>query len=176
MENTTISKTPQFMIVPTGYSATGSVIIVLVLFILYIVFIGYVACYKLKFYPNMFMFWNFLTTGNDAVYQTEFENYVRMVMADTNAQITNSGVISPSKKESFVSGDGILQRGKEREFVGKGSKNLAGDTLTDGNPMTDRFSELQPIFRSWYNNAQMTWNQIMLKSFVNGKTIKVTRV
>ena len=168
MENTTISKTPQFMIVPTGYSATGSVIIVLVLFILYIVFIGYVACYKLKFYPNMFMFWNFLTSGNDAKYQTEFENYVRMVMADTNAQITNSGAIPSSKTESFVSG---------------GSKNpssLTGNPMTGnpmtGNPLTDRFAEIQPIFRSWYNNAQMTWNQIMLKSFVNGKTIKVTRV
>ena len=172
MENqqiqTIVSNTPQFMIVPTGYSATGSVIIVLVLFILYIVFIGYVACYKLKFYPNMFMFWNFLTSGNDAKYQTEFENYVRMVMADTNAQITNSGAIPSSKTESFVSG---------------GSKNpssLTGNPMTGnpmtGNPLTDRFAEIQPIFRSWYNNAQMTWNQIMLKSFVNGKTIKVTRV
>lgn len=182
--DTPVSKTPQFMIIPTGYSATSSVIIVLVLFILYMIFIGYIACYKLKFYPNMFMFWNFMTSGNDTEYQTEFENYIRTVMADTNAQITNSGVISPSKTESFVSGDGILQHKntdgrRPSEFVGKGSNNprsLAGDTLIDGNPMTDRLVELQPLFRSWYNNAQMTWNKIMLKSFVHGKTIKVARI
>lgn len=156
MENTTISKTPQFMVVPTGYSATSSVIIVLVLFILYIVFIGYISCYKLKFYPNMFMFWNFMSTGNDATYQAEFENYVRMVMADTNAQISNSEVLPPSKTESFVSG--------------------SSDNAMTGNLLTDHFMKLQPIFRSWYNNTQMAWNQFMLKSFVNGKTIKVTRV
>jgi hypothetical protein len=154
-----VSNVPQFMIVPTGYSATSSVVIILVLFILYMIFIGYIASYKLKFYPNLFMFWNFLTSGNDVAYQTEFENYVRTVMADTNAQITQTqiGVLQPSNtSESFVSG--------------KGSKKLIGNTLTNG------FSEIQPMLRSWYTNTQMLWNQLMLKSFVRGKTIKVTRV
>jgi hypothetical protein len=105
------------------------------------------------------MFWNFLTSGNDVAYQTEFENYVRTVMADTNAQITQTqlGVLpSSDTSESFVSG--------------KGSKNLIGDTFTNG------FSEIQPMLRSWYTKTQMMWNQLMLKSFVRGKTIKVTRV
>ena len=153
-----MENTPQFMIVPTGYSATSSVVIILVLFFLYVIFIGYIASYKLKFYPNLFMFWNFVTSGNDVAYQSEFENYVRTVMADTNAQITQqtkSRVLSPDTSESFV---------------GKGSNTLTGDTLTG------RFGELQPLLRSWYTNTQMMWNQLMLKSFVHGKTIKVTRV
>ena len=147
-----VPKTPQFMIVPTGYSATSSVVIILVLFFLYMIFIGYIASYKLKFYPNLFMFWNFVTSGNDVAYQTEFENYVRTVMADTNAQITQQTQSGPDTSESFVSG--------------KSSKNLVGNTL----------SEIQPMLRSWYTNTQMMWNQLMLKSFVRGKTIKVTRV
>ena len=153
-----MENTHQFMIVPTGYSATSSVVIILVLFFLYVIFIGYIASYKLKFYPNLFMFWNFVTSGNDVAYQSEFENYVRTVMADTNAQITQqtkSRVLSPDTSESFV---------------GKGSNTLTGDTLTG------RFGELQPLLRSWYTNTQMMWNQLMLKSFVHGKTIKVTRV
>jgi hypothetical protein len=165
-----VSKIPQFMVVPTGYSATSSVVIVLVLFILYIVFIGYISCYKLKFYPNMFMFWNFMSTGNDAVYQTEFENYIRMVMADTNAQITQSGVIAPSKTESFVSGSSNNLTGNA--LTGNA---LTGNALTD-NPFINRWAELQPILRSWYTHIQMAWNKFMLTSFVNGKTIKVTRV
>ena len=161
MENPPI----QFMIVPTGYSATSSVVIILVLFVLYMIFIGYIASYKLKFYPNLFMFWNFLTSGNDVAYQTEFENYVRTVMADTNAQITQQTQSGPDTSESFV---------------GKGSKNLVGNTLVGdtltGDTLTSRFGELQPMLRSWYTNTQMMWNQLMLKSFVHGKTIKVTRV
>jgi hypothetical protein len=96
-----------------------------------------------------------MSSGNDTIYQTEFENYIRMVMADTNAQITQSGVIAPSKTESFVSGS---------------SNNLAG------NAFINRWAELQPILRSWYTHIQMAWNKMMLTSFVNGKTIKVTRV
>ena len=54
----------------------GSVITVVALYLLYMVFIGYLASYHLKFYPNIYMFWNFLTSGNNVTYQNEFENYV----------------------------------------------------------------------------------------------------
>jgi hypothetical protein len=121
------------------------------------------------------MFWNFMSTGNDAVYQTEFENYIRMVMADTNAQITQSGVIAPSKTESFVSGSSNNLTGNALTGNALTGNALTGNALTD-NPFINRWAELQPILRSWYTHIQMAWNKFMLTSFVNGKTIKVTRV
>ena len=143
------------MIVPSSLSTAGSVITVVVLYLLYMVFIGYLASYHLKFYPNMYMFWNFLTSGNNVAYQNEFENYVRSVTTDVLAQtvVTDQGVGVPtpaSEPETFTGTGGP-------EVVSAGSWRPAG-------------------WDEGVRRLHMWWNQLLLRTLVRGKTLKVTRV
>jgi len=137
----------------------GSVITVVALYLLYMVFIGYLASYHLKFYPNMYMFWNFLTSGNNVTYQNEFENYVRSVTTDVLAQtvVTDQGVgasagapAPASEPETFTGTGGP-------EVVPAGSWRPAG-------------------WDEGVRRLHMWWNQLLLRTLVRGKTLKVTRV
>jgi len=136
----------------------GSVITVVALYLLYMVFIGYLASYHLKFYPNIYMFWNFLTSGNNVTYQNEFENYVRSVTTDVLAQtvVTDQGVGASA-----------------------GAPAPASEPETFTNP------EAAPVpagsWRpAWWDEGgrrlHMWWNQLLLRTLVRGKTLKVTRV
>lgn len=142
---------PNFVIVPSTLSTVGSVMIVFVLFLLYMVYIGYIASYNLKFYPNMYMFWNFITSGNNLQYQTEFESYVRSVMNDTQAR--NTPVIQPNSMEDVAESFANPEATKIEDAYGN-----------------------QDILNSWKIKLLMLWNQFILKSFVRGKTIHVTRL
>jgi len=136
----------------------GSVITVVALYLLYMVFIGYLASYQLKFFPNMYIFWNFLTSGNNVAYQNEFENYVRSVTTDVLAQtvVTDRGV-------------GITAEAAEP----------TGETETFANPEASAVSagSWRP---AWWDEGirrlHMWWNQLLLRTLVRGKTLKVTRV
>jgi len=127
----------------------GSVITVVALYLLYMVFIGYLASYNLKFYPNMYMFWNFLTSGNNVTYQNEFENYVRSVTTDVLAQTVVTDREPASEPETFAN--------PEAAPVAAGSWRPA-----------------------WWDEGvlrlHMWWNQLLLRTLVRGKTLKVTRV
>jgi hypothetical protein len=146
---------PNFVIVPTTQSTVGSVMVVFVLFLLYMVYIGYIASYNLKFYPNIYMFWNFMTSGNNLLYQSEFESYVRSVMNDTRAQNTpmiNQINTMENTEESFTNQEAI----KIEDAYG--------------------LESFQDTLNSWKIKLHMLWNQLILKSFVRGKTIHVTRL
>jgi hypothetical protein len=167
---------PNFVIVPTTQSSVGSVMVVFVLFLLYMVYIGYIASYNLKFYPNIYMFWNFMTSGNNLLYQSEFESYVRSVMNDTRAQNTpmiNQINTMENTEESFTNQEAT----KIDDAYGKGLS--ASSLLTRKVALlpdvfgTDGF---QDVFNSWKIKLHMLWNQLILKSFVRGKTIHVTRL
>jgi len=149
--------TPQYLIVPSSVSTMGSVITVVALYLLYMVFIGYLASYHLKFYPNMYMFWNFLTSGNNVAYQNEFENYVRSVTTDVLAQtvVTDQGVGEPTPAPAS----------EPETFTGTG--RLEGEPVGSWRP-------------AWWDEGgrrlHMWWNQLLLRTLVRGKTLKVTRV
>jgi len=137
----------------------GSVITVVALYLLYMVFIGYLASYHLKFYPNMYMFWNFLTSGNNVAYQNEFENYVRSVTTDVLAQtvVTDQGVGASAGAPAPAS--------EPETFTGTG--RLEGEPVGSWRP-------------AWWDEGgrrlHMWWNQLLLRTLVRGKTLKVTRV
>jgi len=145
---------PKFVIVPSTLSTVGSVMVVFVLFLLYMVYIGYIASYNLKFYPNMYMFWNFITSGNNLQYQSEFESYVRSVMNDTQAQ--NTPVMQTNSMED----------------VAESFTNPEATKIEDAYGL----ARYQDVLNSWKIKLLMLWNQLILKSFVRGKTIHVTRL
>lgn len=146
---------PKFVIVPSTQSTAGSVMVVFVLFLLYMVYIGYIASYNLKFYPNMYMFWNFITSGNNQQYQSEFESYVRSVMNDTRSQNTP-----------------MMNQPNSMEDVAESFTNPEAIKIDDAYGMEG----YQDILNSWKIKLLMLWNQLILKSFVRGKTIHVTRL
>ena len=150
---------PQYFIIPSTYSGIISVISVMFLFALYVIYIGYLASYNLKFYPNIYMLWNLLTSGNNVAYQTEFEQYVRMVVLENQANMV---------KESFAT------RQIRPEAVGLGTDPIQSLPV---NLEKERINT--PTLPSWLQtfgqNAQMIWNQLILSSFINGKKVKVTR-
>uniref|UniRef100_A0A6C0ID08 Uncharacterized protein n=1 Tax=viral metagenome TaxID=1070528 RepID=A0A6C0ID08_9ZZZZ len=146
---------PKFVIVPSTLSTVGSVMVVFVLFLLYMVYIGYIASYNLKFYPNMYMFWNFITSGNNLQYQSEFESYVRSVMNNTHAENTP-----------------VMYHTNSMEDVAESFTNPEATKIEDAYGMEG----YQDMLNSWKIKLLMLWNQLILKSFVRGKTIHVTRL
>ena len=164
---------PNFVIVPSTLSTVGSVMVVFVLFLLYMVYIGYIASYNLKFYPNMYMFWNFITSGNNLQYQSEFESYVRSVMNDTQA--INTPVIQPNSMEDVAESFANPEATKIEDAYGKGAESLLTTNVGGDRRSPDKFGN-QDMLNSWKIKLLMLWNQFILKSFVRGKTIHVTRL
>lgn len=148
---------PKYMIIPTPLSTGTSVVVILALFLLYMVFIGYIASYNLKFYPNFYMFWNFITSGNNKQYQADFESYVVSVMKDAKLHHI---IVSPTN-QPVNSMEDIAE-----SFANPGSSVVETSWSTG----------IQDKANSWYIQLQMMWNQLLLKSFVQGKTIRVTRL
>ena len=147
---TQIAPIPQFMIVPSTYSGMSSVISVVFLFVLYNIYIGYIACYNLKFYPNIYMVWNLLTSGNDKAYQAEFEDYVRKVVLNSSTE--HFTVMQPSS----------LDLDDEVRTDTKMIKPLESPHTTS------LIDSLQQKIIKW-------WNRLMLRSFVSGSTVRVSR-
>jgi hypothetical protein len=160
METTAVVPNPhQYMIIPSTYSGITSVLTVVVLFVLYNIYIGYLACYNLKFYPNIYMLWNLLTSGNNQAYQREFEQYVRMVVLENQTEI---------HQETFTT-----------RLDGDPIQSIPGGASPKTIPDLETGSTTKTHAPSWWSTlgtkVQMWWNGLILSSFVKGKTVKVSR-
>lgn len=141
------TKTTTYMIIPSTYSGITSVVSVVILFILYNVYIGYIASYNLKFYPNMYMLWHFVTSSNNKTYQKEFEEYVRMVVLENKANMV------------------------EEPFTTIRMEDPIQSTLVVPQPSESSSSWMDNVGKT----VHMWWNRVMLASFVQGKRVKVHR-
>lgn len=157
-------KFPVYMVIPTTFSYVSSVAIILLLFVFYLITIGAVASFQSKFFPNVYMFWDFITTGNSQQYQDEFQKYIKNVMltAKNNAAET---------------------------FVGSKTNNVDDDKPVvepmepaASPPESKIFLVLQEYLGhfktqiSWlYQEFLYIWNQLLLNTIIQGKTIHVVR-
>jgi len=124
----------------------------------------------------MYMFWNFITSGNNQQYQSEFESYVRSVM--NNTHVENTPVMQKNSMEnvaeSFTNSVGDIVAGRV--------SSEGGFQPTLPNPEATKIEDaysteiFQDMLSSWKIKLLMLWNQLILKSFVRGKTIHVTRL
>ena len=150
-------KFPIFLIAPTTFSYLISVVIIVLLFIIYLIIIGAVASFQSKFFPNVYMFWDFVTTGNTSQYTSEFEQYIKNVMltAQNNANAISS--------ESFT--------GSKNTEIEKRSSTV--DKI--GNHMNEYLGQFKSGFSWLYQEFLYIWNHLLLNTIIDGKTINVVR-
>lgn len=143
---------PVFLIVPSTFSYIFSIVLILIMFLIYILSIGSIASFEGRFFPNVYMFWDFITTGNTTQYQNEFESYMKNVL------LTTQNDMKKINEESFV---GSSQEGFSNSLGMSWGRNW-----------------LDYIWASWswfLREVQIMWNRILLNIMVRGNTIHVVR-
>jgi hypothetical protein len=149
---------PVFLVVPSTFSYIFSIFLILLMFLIYILSIGSIASFEGKFFPNVYMFWDFITTGNTTQYQTEFESYMKNVLVTTQNDMNN--VNGAAAADSFVG-----SRSSQEGFA-----NYLGVSLGGG--------WLDRAWNSWswfLREVQIMWNRLLLNIMVRGNTIHVVR-
>ena len=145
-------KYPIYLIAPSTFSYLFSILIIFLLFGIYLISIGAVAAFQNKFFPNIYMFWEFITTGNTKQYQDEFETYMQNVMLTAQ----NEGAkINLATSESFT-GSRPGRPGIIHEYLG-------------------HLQDLSSWLSYEFTKIRDLWDHFLLNNVIRGNTIYVAR-